>query len=53
MTKVFTSIKSTPEHSKKAAPSNPKRDHSKYRTKKIGRTQRKARAFKKIELALK
>lgn len=51
MTKVFEKIRAEPTFTKKAAMSNPKRDHSKFRTARIGRKERKVRALKKIEIA--
>jgi len=37
MAKVFADIKKNPAYTKKTAPKNPKRDHSKYRERKISR----------------
>lgn len=51
MTKVFAAVKKDSKFTKKAAAKNPKRDHSKFRTAKIGRKARKERALKKIEIA--
>ncbi|MCL4122108.1 UNVERIFIED_CONTAM: hypothetical protein GTU68_005125 [Idotea baltica] len=51
--KIHDEIRKSPDHTKKAVKTNPKRDHSKYSKSKISRKQKKANAKKKIEIRLK
>jgi len=48
--KVHAEIRKNPDHVKRAAKKDPKRDHSKFCNKKLTNKQRKDRVQKKIEI---
>jgi len=50
--KVHAGIMKDPSFAKKKAMASPKREHTKYRTKRTGRVGRKNRANEKIKIAL-
>ena len=49
-TKIHAQIRKSPEHVKKAAKKDPKRDHAKFSCKKLTNQQRKDRVRRKIEI---
>jgi len=52
-TKIHADIKKNPERVKKAVNQKPKRDHAKYKLKKLNAVERKKKVAKKFEIAMK
>lgn len=52
-TKIHAEIRKNPDRVKKAAPQKPKRDHAKFKQKRLTNTERKKKIAKKFEIAMK